>query len=188
MLPQRVNFCECHSPLSLPVKKILRLVPLLLSLFVLPARGQGALPVNPGLVYAAQIRHLSVARAWQNTPAGEEPARAYLQALRAWYRSDLPPEVLTGAAAEDFFAAHQALLSQRARPRRQFAPDLAVAHDSSSAHLRQLIALTQMAGRLPLVIRQTLLQRVAAREQALWRVAQQQERVAQAQEAARMGP
>lgn len=166
-----------------------QLLLLALVALTLPAAGQGnrppTLPARPELVYGAQIRHASAARAWQDSPTGKVPATDYLRALRAWYRSDLPAEVLTGPAAEDFFAAHQALLRQRAAPqlpgpnRPPLPPAarraLAAAHDSSSAHLRQLVALTQKARRLPLPAQHSLVKRLSAREQALWREAQAQE-------------
>ncbi len=142
-------------------------------------------PPNPQPLLSAQIRHTSAARAWQDSPTGQAPAAAYLLALRTWYRSDLRAEVLTGPAAEDFFAAHQSLLRQRAAPLRPgpgrpplppaARQALAAAHDSSSAHLHQLVALTQTGRRLPLPAQQSLVKRLAAREQALWRAAQAQE-------------
>lgn len=165
-----------------------------LGLLVYPAPGQGVrpppptpAPASPRALLSAYIRHASAARACQRSLDGQAPAADYLLALQAWYRSGLPAEVLTGPAAEDFFAAHQAILTQRAalprpgpqRPGPQRPPlspaarrALAATHNASSAHLRQLVALTKTARQLPLPAQHLLVQRLTVREQALWQAAQ----------------
>lgn len=116
---------------------------------------------------SAELRHAAAARALQSNPATRQPATDYLQALQAWYGSDFRPEV-QGPAAEEFFAAHQAILHQRASLRQPPGPALSAAHDSSTAHLRQLVALLTTARRLPVAAQVNLVKRLATREQVLW--------------------